>query len=266
MAEHSWRTALIATIIAKLEGADPARAAYLAVWHDTQETRTGDVNHLGKKYAPAGDPQEVTADQTAGMPEVLASAIRELVAEYEAKESPEAVCARDADKLECLLQGIEYKAQGCENAQRWIDNSRGRLVTKTANRLADELLAQGSLDWLRAASGRGQGVEPRSSGHEPRDPGFGDAVGLTLPGSTSMGLRPEARVPGLWASGCEPRGSSSFFNRRGNEGGWENLPHLPTPSRPAGMTNRDSLRRSVTAAYGARTERPRRGVVAPAGV
>ncbi len=156
VAEHSWRTALIATVIAKLEGADPARAAYLAVWHDTQESRTGDVNHLGKKYAPAGDPQEVTADQTAGMPEVLASAIRELVAEYEAKESPEAVCARDADTLECLLQGIEYKAQGYENAQRWIDNSRGRLVTETANRLADELTAQGSLDWLRAALDEGK--------------------------------------------------------------------------------------------------------------
>ncbi|MFD8802732.1 HD domain-containing protein [Streptomyces atroolivaceus] len=153
VAEHSWRTSLIASIIAKLEGADPAQAAFLAVWHDTQETRTGDVNHLGKKYAPAGDPQEVTADQTEGMPEVLASAIRDLVAEYEAKESAEAICARDADKLECMLQGIEYKAQGYENAQRWIDNSKGRLVTETGKRLADELLEQGSLDWLRTALG-----------------------------------------------------------------------------------------------------------------
>ncbi|MGP3979505.1 HD domain-containing protein [Streptomyces sp. KR80] len=151
VAEHAWRTSLIASVIAKLEGADPARAAFLAVWHDSQETRTGDVNHLAKKYAPSADPREVTADQTAGMPEVLAATVRELVAEYEAKESPEAICARDADKLECLLQGIEYKAQGYENAQRWIDNSRGRLVTKTANRLADELLSQGSMDWLRAA-------------------------------------------------------------------------------------------------------------------
>ncbi|MEV0577046.1 HD domain-containing protein [Streptomyces sp. RTGN2] len=153
VAEHSWRTSLIASIIAKLEGADPARAAFLAVWHDTQETRTGDVNHVGKKYAPAGDPQAVTADQTAGMPEPLASTVRELVAEYEAKESPEAICARDADKLECMLQGIEYKAQGYENAQRWIDNSRGRIVTETGNRLADELLGQGALDWLRTALG-----------------------------------------------------------------------------------------------------------------
>ncbi|WP_327133546.1 HD domain-containing protein [Streptomyces sp. NBC_01343] len=153
VAEHSWRTSLIASVIAKLEGADAARAAFLAVWHDTQETRTGDVNHLGKKYAPAGDPQAVTADQTTGMPDVLASAIRELVAEYEAKDSPEAVCARDADKLECMLQGIEYKAQGYANAQRWIDNSRARLTTETGQRLADELLAQGPLDWLRNALG-----------------------------------------------------------------------------------------------------------------
>ncbi|MFD4814675.1 HD family hydrolase, partial [Streptomyces sp. NPDC058418] len=97
VAEHSWRASLIATIIAKLEGADPARAAFLAVWHDTQETRTGDVNYLGRKYSSSADPREVTADQTAGMPDVLASTVRDLVSEYEAKESPEAICARDAD-------------------------------------------------------------------------------------------------------------------------------------------------------------------------
>ena len=46
-----------------------------------------------------------------------------------------------------------YKAQGYENAQRWIDNSRARLTTETGQRLADELLGQGTLDWLRAALG-----------------------------------------------------------------------------------------------------------------
>lgn len=153
VAEHSWRTALLASIIAKLEGADPAQAAFLAVWHDSQETRTGDLNHLGKKYAASADPEAVTADQVSGMPERLAAAVRDLVAEYEAKESPEAICARDADKLECMIQGIEYKAQGYENAQRWIDNSRRRITTKSANELADAVLDTGSLDWLRAALG-----------------------------------------------------------------------------------------------------------------
>nr|WP_189129728.1 HD domain-containing protein [Wenjunlia tyrosinilytica] len=153
VAEHAWRTSLLASVIAQLEGADPARAALLAVWHDSHESRTGDVNHLSKKYAPTADPEAVTADQVAGMPEVLARAVRGIVAEYEAKESPEAVCARDADKLECLLQGIEYRSQGYEGAQRWIDNSRRRIATKTGQRLADALLAMEPLDWLRTAMG-----------------------------------------------------------------------------------------------------------------
>ncbi|MEU9596985.1 HD domain-containing protein [Streptomyces sp. H23] len=154
VAEHSWRTSLIASIIAKLEGADPAQAAFLAVWHDTGETRTGDVNHLGKKYTDGeADPRAIAADQVAGMPETLAQAVTDLIGEYEARESPEAVCARDADKLECMIQGIEYRAQGHENAQRWIDNSRGRIVTKSGQALADAVLETGSLDWLRTALG-----------------------------------------------------------------------------------------------------------------
>jgi putative hydrolase of HD superfamily len=52
-----------------------------------------------------------------------------------------------------MLQGIEYKAQGYELTQRWIDNSRGRLVTKTAHELADQLLAMDPLDWLRTVLG-----------------------------------------------------------------------------------------------------------------
>lgn len=153
VAEHAWRTSDIASVIATLEGADAARAAHLAVWHDSQETRTGDVNHLGKKYAAPGDPVSVTADQTAGMPEVLRTAVRAVVAEYEARETPEAICARDADKLECMLQGLEYQGQGYEAAQRWVDNSRARIVTKSGQLLADQLLAQAPLDWLRAAMG-----------------------------------------------------------------------------------------------------------------
>ncbi len=41
VAEHSLRVAQLVSLIAAVEGADPARATYLAVWHDSQETRTG---------------------------------------------------------------------------------------------------------------------------------------------------------------------------------------------------------------------------------
>ncbi|MGW0395698.1 HD domain-containing protein [Streptomyces sp. NPDC003042] len=114
VAEHSWRTALIASVIAKLEGADPARAAFLAVWHDTQETRTGDVNHLGKKYSTTADPAAVTADQTAGMPELLASAIQGLIAEYEAKMS----CSGRGRWTGCAQPSVSRADRGRRPARR----------------------------------------------------------------------------------------------------------------------------------------------------
>jgi putative hydrolase of HD superfamily len=156
VAEHSWRTSLIASVIASMEGADPARASLIATWHDTGESRSGDVNHLGRKYIDgAADPRAIAADQTKGMPAPLAELVQGAIAEYEAQESTEAVCAKDADKLECLIQGVEYKAQGHTSAQRWIDNSRARLKTKSGQSLADAILAGEPMDWLRTTMGEG---------------------------------------------------------------------------------------------------------------
>ena len=36
-----------------IPGADPQHAAFLALWHDTQETRTTDLPHLAKRYVTA---------------------------------------------------------------------------------------------------------------------------------------------------------------------------------------------------------------------
>lgn len=154
VAEHSWRTSLIASVLAAMEGADPARTALIATWHDTGETRSGDVNHLGRKYVNgSADPHEIAADQTAGLSEPVAEMVRGVIAEYEAQETAEAVCAKDADKLECLVQGVEYRSQGHGSAQRWIDNSRARIRTRSAQALADAVLAGEPVDWLRSAMG-----------------------------------------------------------------------------------------------------------------
>jgi putative hydrolase of HD superfamily len=79
------------------------------------------------------------------------SMIRGAVAEYEAGQTPEARCARDADKLECLLQAREYADQGHQNLQPWIDSSLASLRTATAREIAAEALTQNSLDWLTRA-------------------------------------------------------------------------------------------------------------------
>ncbi|TDW65629.1 HD domain-containing protein [Kribbella pratensis] len=147
IAEHSLRVAQLAGIIAAAEGADPARAAYMGLWHDSQETRIGDIPHSAKPYVQARANTEITADQVAGMPESVASSVIDAVAEYEARESLEAVCAHDADKLECLIQAVEYRDIGVERVQSWIDSSRASLKTETAQRIADVALTISPLSW-----------------------------------------------------------------------------------------------------------------------
>ena len=147
IAEHSFRTAIIAGMLAAMEGADPARATFLAVWHDSQETRVGDIPHLGRRYLQAASNEHVTADQTAGLPGAVADELRGLVRDYENGDSPEVLCAHDADKLDCLFQAIEYRDSGHQNVTGWIDSSRTKLRTKAAERLADAAIAMTSQEW-----------------------------------------------------------------------------------------------------------------------
>ncbi|SCF27621.1 HD domain-containing protein [Micromonospora mirobrigensis] len=148
IAEHSFRTALIGMMLAAMEGANPARVSMLCVLHDTQETRITDIPHIAKRYLTAVPNTAVTADQVADCPPAVADAITGAVAEYEAGETLEAVVARDADKLECLIQAVEYRHQGVDNVQRWIDSSRAALKTASAHRLADAALDGQPLAWL----------------------------------------------------------------------------------------------------------------------
>ena len=147
VAEHSLRVAQLASLIAAIEGAEPNRAALLAIWHDSQETRTGDIPHTARPYLDQRSPEVITADQTASLPDAARKTVQEAVAEYEAQRTPEARCAKDADKLECLIQAIEYQDAGYTRVQGWIDSARSGLHTDTARRIADAALHISPLAW-----------------------------------------------------------------------------------------------------------------------
>lgn len=147
VAEHSLRVAQLASLIAAMEGADPGRAALLATWHDSQETRTGDIPHTARPYLSKPSPAAITADQTEALPDTARKVVQEAVTEYEAQQSSEARCAKDADKLECLIQAIEYQDAGYARVQGWIDSSRAGLHTDTAIRITEAALLTSPLAW-----------------------------------------------------------------------------------------------------------------------
>lgn len=147
VAEHSLRVAHIASLLAAMEGADPSRAALLAIWHDSQETRTGDIPHTASPYLDKPSPEAITVDQTADLPDAVRKTVYEAVSEYETQRTPEAQCAKDADKLECLIQAVEYGNAGYVSVQGWIDSCRSALRTESACRIADAALHTSPLAW-----------------------------------------------------------------------------------------------------------------------
>lgn len=137
IAEHSFRVALVGYILASMDGADANRTAMMCLFHDSQETRTGDIEAIGKRYLTSTSPQRITADQTSGFPTALGTGMNDLVEEYEARETREAQLAHDADKLELVLQAREYEAQGGYDTSAWRENSLDGLTSQTARRLAE---------------------------------------------------------------------------------------------------------------------------------
>ncbi|MGH3736239.1 MAG: HD domain-containing protein [Micromonosporaceae bacterium] len=147
VAEHSMRVAQLAALIAAEEGADPARASFLALWHDSQETRTGDLPHTVSGYLTKPEPRQITADQTEKLPPPSREVIRGAVDEYESRLTAEAVCAKDADKLEMLLQAVEYRDVGVHRVDGWIDSARKSLKTETGRRIAEAAVNLSPLAW-----------------------------------------------------------------------------------------------------------------------
>ncbi len=151
VAEHSYRTGLIGAVLAVMEGADPAKVAFMGVIHDTQETRIGDIAYIGRRYVKAADNRDVTADQTADTPPAVREALAAIVDEIESYETKESIIHRDADKLECLFQAIEYRETGNTNMQQFYGSMLSALVTDSAKAIARQATETSSQNWhLRA--------------------------------------------------------------------------------------------------------------------
>jgi putative hydrolase of HD superfamily len=146
VAEHSFRVGVVGMVLAAIEGADVGHTSALCLLHDSPEARTGDVTAVGRAYVTTEPAENVTVHQTSGMPEDVAKVFQDLVAEYEAGETPEARVARDADKLESLLQAVEYQAQGYDTTP-WQDTSLTALRTDAGRRLARAIMAADPHSW-----------------------------------------------------------------------------------------------------------------------
>ncbi len=150
VAEHSYRTAILGYILASLEGADPAKTALIGLFHDTAETRVGDLHRVAKRYINVKEGEAAALTEQVGrLPQEMAGIICTLLGEYEERDTLEGKVAHDADSLECLIQAREYQAQGYADAEDWVTGCYASLQTEAAKRLADACLSVEPREWWK---------------------------------------------------------------------------------------------------------------------
>lgn len=108
VAEHSWRTALMAMLLAgEADGVDLPKVVQMCILHDLGEAVTGDIPSFEKTQADALREHAALFRLLDKLPEPLSTQWRALFLEMEQQQTPEAKLYKALDKLEAVLQHNE---------------------------------------------------------------------------------------------------------------------------------------------------------------
>ncbi|XP_020256761.1 HD domain-containing protein 2 [Asparagus officinalis] len=140
-----YRMALMALIAEDLPGVNRERCIKIAIVHDIAEAIVGDITPSD------GIPKEEKSrrEQAAlnEMCEVIgggsrADEIKELWADYENNASIEASLVKDFDKVEMILQALEYEMDHGKVLDEFFLSTAGKFQTDVGKRWAAEVTAR----------------------------------------------------------------------------------------------------------------------------
>ena len=146
--EHTYRLIWIALMISRMEKTgDENKIIKMALLHDIAETRTSDHTHLQKNYVQINE--EKAADDI--FKDTIVSDYRDVLREYEDRQSIEAKIVKDADNLDIDLELKEFEDQGSKIPAKWAQNRRlvrdEKLYTESARKLWDAIQTSNPNDW-----------------------------------------------------------------------------------------------------------------------
>ena len=114
VADHSWRTALMALVLGGSRGLDTQRMTGMALIHDIGEAITGDLTPEDEKDRRRKREREDEAVRRLLflLPASLRKVLTPLWDEYAQGATEEARLVRELDKVEMALQAEEYAQEG----------------------------------------------------------------------------------------------------------------------------------------------------------
>jgi putative hydrolase of HD superfamily len=108
VADHSYGVALVAALMARAEGLDPYRSAFLALVHDLHEVVTGDR----LPGEPRSGEESAVKALASSLPSELGGLIEGAWRDYWYGLVPEARVVREADRLDMAAQALFYEGLG----------------------------------------------------------------------------------------------------------------------------------------------------------
>jgi len=148
VAEHTARAALIAYVLAELEGENPEHCAMLLLIHDLGEIRIGDHHKIAARYLDTNEGERrAFIEQAQNFPEQMREKWLSMFDEIEKRHTKAGIIAKDADWLEQAICGLEYMNLGYLKAKGWVDNVLAALETDSAKKLLKEAVKTDPMEW-----------------------------------------------------------------------------------------------------------------------
>jgi putative hydrolases of HD superfamily len=121
VADHSFGCAVLAMCLGDLKGLDTEKLIRLALLHDLHEVLIGDYDAFDKQQIGVAqakqNQQQAINDVFAALPEAIREGYVSLAEEYLHQETPEAKLVKQIDKLDMIMQALQYEKQGYDNSK-----------------------------------------------------------------------------------------------------------------------------------------------------
>ncbi|CAI8587231.1 unnamed protein product [Vicia faba] len=142
IADHMYRMGLMALIAPDFPGIDRDKCVKMAVVHDIAEAIVGDITPADG--VPKEEKSRREQEALDHMCKVLgggsrAKEVAELWTEYEANSSPEAKFVKDLDKVEMILQALEYEDEQGKDLDEFFQSTAGKFQTEIGKAWASEI-------------------------------------------------------------------------------------------------------------------------------
>ena len=117
VADHSYRVALMSMVLADMRKLDTEKIMRMALLHDLGESIIGDWDALQTKLDGRQAEKQQKEDEAlrkilSFLPDDLKSKYLDTLKELAARESEESKLFRQLDRLETILQAVEYQKEG----------------------------------------------------------------------------------------------------------------------------------------------------------